>query len=209
MLIGTPRWASAMSGNQTAVKRASARSDRTIVPSKVGLRLKYLLRNPGLDVRVLRLVRDGRAVSMTHTSPAEFADAADPRHRSGGSGLVRPNFRLPMDEAALLWRHSNEEADRVTASLPHAQWLEVRYEELCRHPEETLRGVCEFLGLPPAPVGGNFREAKPQHIVGNGMRFDRSSEIRLDERWRTHLSVENLQIFERLAGELNRKYGYE
>jgi hypothetical protein len=41
------------------------------------------------------------------------------------------------------------------------------------------------------------------------MRFDRSSEIRLDERWRTHLSTENLQIFERLAGALNRKYGYE
>lgn len=177
--------------------------------SKVGLRLKYLLRNPDLDVRVLRLVRDGRAVSMTHTSPAEFADAADPRHRSGGSGAVRPNFRLPMDEAALLWRHSNEEADRVTASLPRAQWMEVRYEELCRRPKETLRAVCDFLGLAPVPVGGDFRARKPQHIVGNGMRFDRSSDIRLDERWRTHLSAENLQIFERLAGALNRKYGYE
>ena len=186
-----------------------SRTQVIIDSSKVGLRLKYLLRNPDLDVRVLRLVRDGRAVSMTHTSPAEFADAADPRNRSGGSGAVRPNFRLPMDEAALLWRHSNEEADRVTASLPRAQWLEVRYEELCRRPEETLRVVCEFLGLPSAPVGGNFRERKPQHIVGNGMRFDRSSEIRLDERWRTHLSAENLQIFERLAGPLNRKYGYE
>lgn len=177
--------------------------------SKVGLRLKYLLRNRELDVRVLRLVRDGRAVSMTHTSPAEFADAADPRNRSGGSGAVRPNFRLPMDEAALLWRHSNEEADRVTASLPRAQWMEVRYEELCRRPEETLRAVCDFLRLTPAPVEENFRARKPQHIVGNGMRFDRSSDIRLDERWRTHLSVENLQTFEHLAGPLNRQYGYE
>lgn len=175
--------------------------------SKVGLRLKYLLRNPDLDVRVLRLIRDGRGVSLTHTNPAEFADAADPRLRSGGSGLVRPNFRLTMHEAALLWRRSNEEADHVAASLRPSQYMEVRYEELCQRPDETLESVCRFLEITPMSPRNDFRQRK-QHIVGNGMRFDTTSEVRLDDRWKTHLTDADSAIFDRLAGDLNRKYGY-
>src|SRR5262245_35304718 len=43
--------------------------------SKTGIRLKYLLRTPGLDVRVVRLVRDGRAVALTYVDPHRYADA--------------------------------------------------------------------------------------------------------------------------------------
>jgi hypothetical protein len=176
--------------------------------SKVGLRLKYLLCNPDLNVRVLRLIRDGRGVALTHTNPAQFADAAEPGLRSGGSGLVRPDFRLPIHEAALLWRRSNEEADCVTASLGKSVCMEVRYEQLCQHPDETLQSICRFLEISPMPIGNNFRQRKLQHIVGNGMRFDTSSEIRLDERWKTQLSENDLKVFNRLSGGLNRKYGY-
>ena len=182
-------------------------ADLIVDSSKVGLRLKYLLRNPDLEVRVLRLVRDGRGVALTHTNPAEFADAANPELRSGGTG--GPGHRgLSMADAAELWRRSNEEADRVTATLRPAQWLEVRYEQLCQRPAETLRAIGDFLELPPQPVGESFRARQPQHVVGNGMRFDTHAEVRLDERWKTHLTAGDLEIFNRVAGELNRKHGY-
>jgi hypothetical protein len=35
--------------------------------SKVGIRLKYLLRIPEIDIRVIRVIRDGRAVALTYT----------------------------------------------------------------------------------------------------------------------------------------------
>ena len=175
--------------------------------SKVGLRLKYLLRNRDLDVRVLRLIRDGRGVALTHTNPAEYADAADPRFRAGGTG--GPGFvPLSMENAARLWRRSNEEADCVTARLHPSQWMEMRYEQMCQFPDETLAAVCRFLDISPMQVGTDFRQRKQQHIVGNGMRFDASSEIRLDDRWKTQLSSESLEIFDRVAGNLNRQYGY-
>jgi hypothetical protein len=175
--------------------------------SKVGLRLKYLLRNPKLDVRVLRLIRDGRAVSLTHTNPAEFADAADPAHRSGGSG--GPGHKgLSMRDAALLWRRSNEEADRISARLSSPQYVEVRYEQLCLQPDATLQSIRKFLGIPPVSFENGFRSRKVQHVVGNGMRFDAESVIRLDERWKTRVSADGLKIFNGVAGKLNRKYGY-
>lgn len=175
--------------------------------SKHPLRLKYLLRNPALDIRVIRLIRDGRAVALTYLNEWEFADAADPALRGGGSGTRRPPARRTMAEAAREWRRSQEAAECVLARLSPNQWTEIRYEALCSQPQATLHQLCAFLGLDPAKATLDFR-SKPQHVVGNGMRLDRTSEIRLDERWKTHLTTEDLRVFDRVAGKLNRKYGY-
>lgn len=181
---------------------------KTIIDSsKTGLRAKYLLRNSALDVRIVRLIRDGRAVALTHTNPAEFADAADPRLRSGGNGCPG-HAGLSMTEAALLWRRSNEEADCIAARLGPSQYLEVRYERLCMEPAKTVGSICDFLGLGPLIIGNDFRPRKQQHVVGNGMRFDSNREIKLDERWRGHLPTAALNVFDRVAGDLNRRYGY-
>jgi hypothetical protein len=41
------------------------------------------------------------------------------------------------------------------------------------------------------------------------MRFDSTSVVRLDERWRTALNDEQLRMFDSIAGDLNRRYGYQ
>jgi hypothetical protein len=199
----------AQSRNQALVESLLEVSGAHIVidSSKTGLRLKYLLRNPGLEVRVIRLLRDGRGVSLTHTNPAEFADAAAPHLRAGGTGGPG-HVGLSMKEAALLWKRSNEEADRITRVLGPSQCLTVRYEQLCLDPAGTIGCICDFLGLEPYEPGHDFRGRKPQHVVGNGMRLDTSSEIRHDERWKTHLTQRDLSIFDKIAGGLNRNYGY-
>ena len=74
--------------------------------SKVAVRLKYLLRNPELDVKVIRLIRDGRGVALTYMDPAQFADAENPDRRGGGMGGNREDERLPMTQAAYQWRRT-------------------------------------------------------------------------------------------------------
>jgi len=175
--------------------------------SKIGLRLKHLLRNPELNVRVIHLIRDGRAVALTYTDPARFADAENPAFRDGGTGGNRAAERLSIAEAAHEWRRSNEEAEHVLRCLDKPQWIEVHYEELCKDTENTLGRLFEFLGLEPKKRAKNFRSME-HHVLGNGMRFDSTSEIRLDERWRSVLTEEELESFDREAGEINRQYGY-
>ena len=175
--------------------------------SKLPLRLKYLLPVPGIDVKVIRLVRDGRAVALTYTDEWNFADASDPTLRNGGTGVRCAPPRQNIAEGAREWRRSNESADCLVARLPREQWLQVRYEDLCSQPEAELRRICDFLGLAPEQVTLNFR-ARQQHVIGNGMRLDRTEVIRADERWREHLTAEALQSFDQVAGELNRRYGY-
>lgn len=175
--------------------------------SKIALRLKYLLKIRDLDIRIVRVIRDGRAVSLTYTDEWNFADSSDPEMRGGGTGLRRPPPRRTMTDAANEWKRSNEASDALVATLPANQWTEVRYEELCADPAATLRRLAGFLDLEPKKCILDFR-SRIQHVIGNGMRMDRTSEIRLDERWKSHLTPDDLRAFDEVAGELNRKYGY-
>jgi len=175
--------------------------------SKIGLRLKYLLRNPALDVRVIRLIRDGRAVALTYTDPARFADARDPHLRGGGIGGTRVRECLPLETAAREWRRSNEEAEEIVQGLERSRWVEVRYETVCSEPEVTLRQLFTFIGVNPDAPRMDLRSVG-HHIVGNGMRLDWTGDVRLDERWRSALSVRDLRTFDTVAGAMNRTLGY-
>ena len=47
------------------------------------------------------------------------------------------------------------------------------------------------------------------HITnGNNMRFKKSSEIKIDNAWKTELSKEDLNYFEKHAGDINNHLGY-
>ena len=127
-----------------------------------------------------------------------------------GSGVVGGGRHtgLNMRRAAREWGRSNEAAEAIIQRLPRSQWLDVRYESLCEDPHTVLRNACEFLGMDPDRIVVDFR-SRPHHVVGNGMRFDLTSEIRLDQRWRKALTPDQLRDFEAVAGHLNRRYGYQ
>lgn len=159
--------------------------------SKAVLQLSYLLKGRGLEIKVIRLIRDGRAVALSLI----------------GHGMKRATRQETIATAAREWLRSNEAAECLLRRLPSTQWMEVKYETLCARPKATLERLCAFLGLDTAAVTSDFR-AKPQHIIGNSMRLNSTAEIRLDERWRTELSQDDLRAFDTVAGDLNRKYGY-
>jgi len=50
-------------------------------------------------------------------------------------------------EAVLRWKTSLKRIDRFQKTLAPEQYIEVRYENLVREPEPTLRRVCEFIGI--------------------------------------------------------------
>jgi hypothetical protein len=158
--------------------------------SKIALHLKFLLKTD-LKIKIIRLVRDGRAVTVS----------------TMGHGFKRDSRRETVAGAALSWRKNNEAAERILAETPAPQWMFVKYEELCQAPEQTLRGICKFLGMDSQNIVLDFR-SREQHILGNEMRLKSGSDIRLDERWRKELSPEDLATFDEVAGDLNRKYGY-
>lgn len=174
--------------------------------SKTALRLKFLLRNEDLDVCVVRLVRDGRGVALTYMQPSRFADASDPALRGGGTGAQSGQV-MSMEQAATLWKRSNDDGDAVAATVPPHRLFELRYEDLCRDPRRAMHAIHTFVGFDPEEWNAHFRD-RELHVVGNGMRLDSRSEVELDERWKTVLSDADKAAFDRIAGDLNRGYGY-
>lgn len=178
--------------------------------SKLAHRLKFLLRIPEFNIKVIHLVRDGRAVALTYMKQDEFADAKEPASRRAGQGMAgEPTAdSLPMNRAANEWRRCLRSAEHVLAELEKSQWIQVHYEELCRDPERTLGRIYDFLGLNTGHTVADFRSIE-HHVVGNGMRLDTTSQISMDERWRLILTEEELRVFDREAGKMNRRYGYK
>lgn len=112
-----------------------------------------------------------------------------------------------MEHAAREWRRSNEEADALLKGVNRSQWMEIRYEDLCRRPEMTLAEIFQFVGVDRSRVNLEFRSVE-HHVIGNGMRLDSNSQILVDDRWRTHLTAAQIEAFNRIAGPLNKSLGY-
>ena len=66
--------------------------------------------------------------------------------RASGRELGRGWAPTHVDGAAALWREVVETARRARDQIE--RYLEVRYEDLCRHPVRTLGEVFDFLGVP-------------------------------------------------------------
>jgi hypothetical protein len=168
-----------------AVKRIQA-GEVFLDGSKDPVRLKHLAASGLWNVKVIYIIRDGRGAANSYM-----------RH-----------YQVPMTVAAREWRIAHEECDRMVSRLPAASSITVYYETLCRDPDGTLAAVFDFLGLDSKRASRDFH-AVEHHILGNAMRLRSTSEIVLDEKWKSTLTAADLQTFDRLAGDLNRRYVYE
>ncbi len=162
-------------------------SSYVIDSSKSPVRLKLLQVLRPEHVRVLHLVRDGRAVCA--------------------SAMRRT--RLPADRAARTWHRDNRNVEMMLRTVPSRFVYRVSYEALCDNPEATMAAVCAFLELDFSPRLLELWSRPVHNIPGNPMLFDRERRaIARDDRWRRSLSPDDLATFERVAGRMNREFGY-
>ncbi|WP_166371950.1 sulfotransferase [Psychromonas sp. SA13A] len=174
--------------------------------SKIGIRLKYLLRNPDLDIKVIWVVRDGRGVSLAYKDPSEFADAKDPKFRGGGAGKT-PEHSRGIGVGAEEWVRCNQETEALLATMSKESWMQVHYEDICNDTEKTLNKLFEFIGVDPSLKRLDFKTVE-HHVVGNGMRLDDSEVIKLDDRWKALLSESELVTYHQITGEYHNSLGY-
>jgi len=153
--------------------------------SKRPERATFMRRFGGFDMKVIHLVRDGRAVSWSNMK----------------------NLGVGPDEAARSWLADNHGSEHARRFFPAGRWMTLRYEDLCTDPHGVLEKVYGFIGVPARNGLDDFRSVD-HHIIGNRMRLSRTSEIRLEESWKKALTPEQMSRIERHVGPLNRRYGY-
>ena len=181
---------------------------RTVVDSSKHASLAFCLSCRGdIDLRVIHVVRDSRAVAYSWTTLV-------PRPESGGSSYMT---RYSPARAAAEWNTQNASLHL----LAHGQTpvLRVRYEDLVGGVKPTMRLISGFAGLPVderglAFVGGADREQwaelrRAHTAAGNPMRFTTGKiTIRPDDRWQTAMPGSQRRTVTALTLPLLSRYGY-
>jgi Sulfotransferase family len=156
----------------------------------------FLAKAARLDLHVLHLVRDSRAVAHSWSRTKAFApQSSQPMQR-----------RTPM-QAALRWNRHNALALLLRGRARSYQ--RITYEELARSPRQTVARAVEGTGL--RPDGSLLDEAARGHsFMGNPVRFARptAAEIVLDDEWRRAMSGRDRITVTAATFPLLRRFGY-
>jgi hypothetical protein len=178
-----------------------------VIDSSKHASLAFCLRSsPGVDLRVVHMVRDSRAVAYSWGKAVDRPDAA-------GSQMAT----YKPASAALRWNLQNS-ALQLLSQLG-TPTLRVRYEDFVQDPAATLSEIAAFAGLPAGPDfeflaadgPGRWRaELAATHTAsGNPMRFTTGQvPIRYDATWQTAMLTGNRRTVTALTLPLLMRYGY-
>jgi hypothetical protein len=129
----------------------------------------------------------------------------DPR---GYRSSSRRHLRRTVEADGRKWRRQHGLILHVAKMLGRADYIRIRYEDLCREPEGVMDRVFHFLGLGSQAVVGLPREEKKSHLMGNRMLHSFDGTVRLDASWLENLTVGEQEMTLRMAGRLARRFGY-
>jgi len=133
----------------------------------------------------------------------------DPRDRYEASLALWPDGRGRAGGATARWRYSVALAERNLRRYPD-DYLVVRFEDMVRHPEETLREVCAFLGEPFVPRMLAMPDAvKHRNLLAAGAgRTEGPLSSGFIGRARGRVPPSELAFIQLHAGRKMRAHGY-
>ncbi|WP_406046448.1 sulfotransferase family protein [Micromonospora sp. NBC_00898] len=185
-----------------------------VVDSSKHASLAFALRwAEGLDLRVLHLVRDSRAVAYSWGKQVKRPEVVD------GEDFM-PTFS-PF-EVSKLWTAQNAAFHLLAA---RASVLRLRYEDFTTDPAGTVRRLREFAGLPDDPAAlriltgddsrGDLEPSPPaspvrvHSVAGNPLRFSGGPlQVRRDEAWRSRLPRRSRAVVSLATLPFRLRYGY-
>lgn len=150
-----------------------------IIDSSKNVRLAIMLNGmPGVEIRLVHLIRDSRASAFSWTRVRSYPV---------GGGVQAPMLRLAPRKTARWWAAATVLG--TLAPITGLRTKRVHYEDLVARPNETVSAIRQWARLPAAapPVGSAGVAPLGVHhsVSGNPMRFDQgATPIRLDDEWR-------------------------
>lgn len=149
-----------------------------------------------LDLKVIHLIRDGRAVFYSKLKRVE-------EYRQLGI-----TFREVPSHIG--WVYNNLKIKVVSSLVAEKKNLKIKYEDLCRNPETVLKQICDHLEI-------DFHKemvrlsGENKHSIGGSphrLKWNRETPIQLDERWKQNLAIKHQIRYWITAGLFHKLFGY-
>jgi hypothetical protein len=141
------------------------------------------------EARFINIIRDGRAVAAS-IIPLDW-----------GANTI--------DRAAYSWVENVSSGITAESAIGKDRVLRVRYEDLIRETEITLKKICLFLNLQYQPQmiqGGGFKV--PGYTIQQHSLIGKEPDAKMVNAWERKLNARKVEIFESIAGELLLSHGY-
>lgn len=112
-----------------------------------------------------------------------------------------------VEQAARDWTQVNGAIMRLLADVPRADWVHLKYEDLCHDLSGTLERLCRFLGYAYDPAMTQLDRKERHTIGGNQIRFKAIEGVREDLSWKEKLSADDVSRIERIARPVTEPLG--
>lgn len=144
--------------------------------------------------RFLHIIRDGRDVAVS---------------------MRKPPFNVTsVTDAAAYWKHQVSKGILGGGEIGHKRYMEIRYEDLVKDSESSLRRICSFCGIPFDAEMLQFDEKNREQALVPAQRLAwHANTLRpvTGERvsaWKDEMTKADALHFQFLAGSMLRKYQY-
>ena len=157
---------------------------------------------PGIKLKTIHLVRDGRGVVWSKMKAFE---------KNEENGLQTKINPAPAWLTSLRWLVVNLASELVSYYLaPNA--IRIHYEDFVENPQNVLNKIGHFLQIDLNALADAVASRQPMSIrhtiAGNRMRMGGVIHLKKDYEWQKKLSERDKKIFRLIAGFLAKKYGY-
>ena len=153
------------------------------------------------DLRVVNVVRDGRAVASSWLQMGWWDGWRGPENWF--LGPLPEDLRQEWEQsgrsfpvlAALGWKMLMDAYEQARAVFPAEQWMDLRYEDVLDDPRTAFTAILEFLGLEWTP---QFEDGYRRHAIEGGRAA----------AYRRELTPAQLEAVEKVLADPLRRWGY-
>lgn len=153
------------------------------------------------DARFLFVIRDGRDVACSYKELKNLQSLSP----------YRPALPTEIEEIAREWLVNNTRIWDFLNVLSHDRWIMIRYESLIRCSEEQLRRITSFLNISylPEMLEYYMKNDEPVSTLDWKRKTLEKPDCENIGKYKTHLSQQEIEIFNTVAHEMLERGEYE
>uniref|UniRef100_A0A8C6UZQ7 Sulfotransferase n=1 Tax=Neogobius melanostomus TaxID=47308 RepID=A0A8C6UZQ7_9GOBI len=171
--------------------------------------LQPLVEDPRLDIRIIQLVRDPRAILASRMV------AFSSKYRTWKTWAL--DGQVPEDDEEVKRLKGNCDHIRMSAEvgLSQPRWLRgrymlVRYEDIARYPMEKAQEMYRFTGIPFSDKARDWIVRNTQTTQGaSGIYSTQKNSSEQAEKWRFNIPFTLAQAVQRVCGPTMELFGYK
>lgn len=163
----------------------------------------YLLFN---KAKFIHIVRDGRDIVTSYLNL---------NHYTGSKSKYFPKLPTKIEQIAELWKNNINAISNFLSSIPAQNFIEIKYEDLICNNEIIIDKILGFLNLPPSQSMFLYFEInkeknyEPKDFLGWKEKLNEPLDKSNIGKYKSELKPSEIKLFESIASETLKKYGYK